>query len=384
MELFKASRQWAERPDDERFSSLAELDEACRGYRVVAAEARPSWRELHTSPEGPEVVVSGSNGTPARLTHWAFGQLAARAGAPAGYLRELPSHLASDCINEGLQARASDDKALLMFHRDNGGLIMRAVTSTDYRRIWNSEVTNRLLDLPRDGWRVPPARPAREGQTGIRPATADDVLGAGAFGLSITVGAPIAPAGLYASDHDLFVFLVNESRQIADGEGSLSRGFFLWNSEVGAASFGVMSFLYRHVCGNHIVWGAKDVKELRIRHVGQAIGKAFNALRVDLVRYADRSASDDAALIERAKTYELGKTPEEVLDRLFRLRIPALTQGVADRAYKSTEKNYPADGNPRTAWGIVNGITRLSQDSRYADSRVELDKAAGKVLQVAF
>jgi hypothetical protein len=273
-----------------------------------------------------------------------------------------------------------------MFHNQNGdGLLARAVTSTDYKRIWNSEITYRLLELPAKGWKVPPARPARAGQAGTRIATQADCLAASDFGLSIYPGQQIAPAGLYASDHDLFVFLVNEARRIQDGDGWLSRGFFLWNSEVGAASFGVMAFFYRHVCGNHIVWGAKDVKELRIRHVGaDNVRRAFNTLRVDLIKYADRSESEDRAIIERAKTLELGGTKEQVLDRLFKLRIPALTQSIAERAYVETERNYPLDGNPRSPWGIANGITRLSQASSYADARVDLDKAAGKVMQIVF
>ena len=45
----------------------------------------------------------------------------------------------------------------------------------------------------------------------------------------------------------------------------LFRGFYTWNSEVGSAVFGLTTFLYRYVCDNRIIWGATDVKELRIR-----------------------------------------------------------------------------------------------------------------------
>jgi len=45
----------------------------------------------------------------------------------------------------------------------------------------------------------------------------------------------ISPAGIYASDHDMFSFLVNEEYRIDDGsDGGLARGFFVQNSEVGA------------------------------------------------------------------------------------------------------------------------------------------------------
>jgi len=71
---------------------------------------------------------------------------------------------------------------------------------------------------------------------------------------------------LYASDCDVFIFLVNEARPIdVDGQ-TYFRGFYTWNSEVGKATFGRASFLYSYVCANRIIWGARDVEELRIRH----------------------------------------------------------------------------------------------------------------------
>jgi len=76
------------------------------------------------------------------------------------------------------------------------------------------------------------------------------------FQQSLKVGDKIAPAGLYGSDHDMFAFMVLENRRIEDGtEGGLSRGAFFSNSEVGGGAFRIKSFYYRHVCGNHIVWG---------------------------------------------------------------------------------------------------------------------------------
>jgi hypothetical protein len=385
MELFKASRQWAVRPEDERFSSLEEMHAACAGYRGQAAEARVRYADLRVEPDGSEVALVGGAGLTAKLTHWAFGQLAARAGAPASYLRDLPATLAASCMNHGLAERAHNgDMAKLMFHR-NGSLILRATTGVDYSRIWNSDITESLLALPGDGWRVPPARPARSGQRGTRVATAADVLRAGGFGLSINIGDEIAPAGLYASDHDMFAFMVNESRQIAGPDGTpLSRGVFVWNSEVGGGSFGAMTFYYRHVCGNHIVWGASGVEEVRLRHVGQAVPKAFRVLRVELRKYADSSASDEQATLARSATVEIAATKDDVIDAIFRRRIAGLTRARIGEAYDEAESRYPVDGNPRTAWGLAQGVTRLSQKSAYADERVELDKAAGKVLQIKF
>jgi uncharacterized protein DUF932 len=190
----------------------------------------------------------------------------------------VPERAASESgrknLNHGVSKLASasgdNQSANVLFHQGDG-LVVRAFTSDRYSRIWNYEVLDRLIPLQEYGWRVPPARPARRSQAGIRIATKADVLDGNKFGLSIKQGDAIAPAGLYASDHDMFVFMVNERNRVKDGTSNgLAKGFFVENSEVGAASLSLTTFFYRVVCGNHIVWGATDVSELRIRHVGFA------------------------------------------------------------------------------------------------------------------
>jgi hypothetical protein len=177
--------------------------------------------------------------------------------------------------------------------------------------------------------------------------------------------------------------LVNEANRINDGsDDGVSRGFFVWNSEVGDKVLGIMSFLYKHVCGNHIVWGAKNVNEIRIRHIGAADSKAWMQLAVEVKRYAESSASDLEAQIASARRYQIAATKEDVLDKLFKARIS--TQAVLADAYEIAEKHVDTDGAPTTAWGMVNGMTRLSQQSTYADKRNEIDRAAGKILEIAF
>src|SRR4051794_1680780 len=116
---------------------------------------------------------------------------------------------------------------------------------------------------------VPPARPFRDDPR-ARPATpADIVPGQDAFGLAVKVGDIIAPAGCYASDRDAFIFMVNPERVIdVDGSGGLMRGFFLYNSEVGAGAFRVQAFYLEAVCSNHICWGAKGLHTFRLVHKG--------------------------------------------------------------------------------------------------------------------
>lgn len=102
MELFKAHRQWSTRPDDERFETIEALYEATKHYGESAREKSVEFGELRTEAVDGDVQLVGKAGVPAKFTNWAFGQVCARLGAPASYLRELPATLACQNLNHGL------------------------------------------------------------------------------------------------------------------------------------------------------------------------------------------------------------------------------------------------------------------------------------------
>ena len=100
--LHAASSQWAERPADERFWNLETMHAACVASRQGSAVATVPFASLVAGSVGRDVTLTGASGKVARLTHYAFGQLAASVGAPAGYLRDLPADTAAVCLNVGL------------------------------------------------------------------------------------------------------------------------------------------------------------------------------------------------------------------------------------------------------------------------------------------
>jgi len=386
MELFKASSQWSSRPADERFATTQAMYDACKGYADTAKVSQVPYGELRVEAVKDDVQIAGKAGRFAKLTHWAFGQLSRMVGAPADYLRTVPATLASQNLNWGLKNKAEDfgtKEAQLLFH-SNGDLLLRSVTSDQYSRIWNWLIAKRLISLQDMGWRVPPARPALPDQPGTRSATKDDVLdSAKLFDIGIHEGDLIAPAGLYASDHDMFAFMVNEKHPIDSGSGKpMYKGLFAWNSEVGASSFGLMTFLYDAVCGNHIVWGAQGVREVRIRHIGSADERATQELQVELSRYSQSAVGDIEMAIKRARTVKIAMKKEDVLQKLFDKRIATFTN--LEKAYGLAEKHESVNGAPNTVWGMVSGLTRLSQDTPFADKRVELDRQAGKLMEIEF
>jgi hypothetical protein len=380
MELMKASNQWSRRPADERFWNLDEMLARTDRYKNEARAATVRLPDLEVIPTGIDngLVLKGK-AAEANFTHWSFSQLCSMVGAPSSYLRQIPAEIVADALNHGMKSTPDDESDKVMLLNANGDLKLRAITSDKYARIWNSDIVRRIMPLREMGWKVPPARP-NGNDTRSRVATAEDCMP----GSKIQPGELIAPAGLYASDRDMFAFLINCDRPIMSGKAPMYRGFFAENSEVGSAAFKLTTFLLNTVCGNHIVWGASEVNTISIRHLGgTAEAKAFGQLRVELTKYADSSANDMNAVIEHAQTMELGANKDEVLDFLFAKRLAP--RATLEGAYLLAEQ-HPEDGadNPRSVWGMVQGITRLSQEKANMDERVALDRVGGKILEIAF
>jgi hypothetical protein len=155
----------------------------------------------------------------------------------------------------------------------------------------------------------------------------------------------------------------------------LFRGFILRNSDVGAAALTLDVFLFRAVCGNHIIWGFQHVVGFRRRHVGASIQEAWTT-SLDSVRATlDADPAHDRLVLLRATSQELGPTREAVVDAAVQ-RLE-LSQKQAAEAYTLAEA---FETNPRSVWGYVQGLTRLSQRTPWQDGRFTLDRAASRLL----
>ena len=177
----------------------------------------------------------------------------------------------------------------------------------------------------------------------------------------------------------MFLFLVDGNRDLDDPtdptQTGLFRGFMLRNSDVGAAALTLDLFLFRMVCGNHIIWGFQHVAGFRRRHVGASIQSAWTT-SLDTVRGAlDADTANDRALLLRATSQELGATRDAVIDTAVR-RLE-VSQKQAGEAFTLAEEH---ETNPRSVWGFVQGLTRLSQRTPWQDGRYVLDRAASRLL----
>lgn len=357
MELYQASKQWAERPDDQRFVSLEDLAAAVSQRKVESWTSPNRMEDLRVIPiEGGDLLIRAENKAEGKEvdlipTNWAFNQLCQAVGAPASYVKKLPAELAAINLQWGLEADHSRDDSLILAH-ENGDHTLTALTSTTYGRIWDCQVVDAVIRANSEGnWKVPAASYAHRD--------------------------PKRATTLYASDRDVFLFLVDESRPVTFGEETLFRGFMAWNSEVGKSSFGLTTFLYRYVCDNRIVWGATDVKELRIRHTGGAPERFAYEGRKFLTRYANESTLKIEGTIRAAQDKEVAKDSKGVEDWL---RKRGFTAKFATSVVAKAEEE---SGSPRSIWNIVNGVTAAARSVTHTDTRVDLERKAGELLKYA-
>jgi hypothetical protein len=151
---------------------------------------------------------------------------------------------------------------------------------------------------------------------------------------------------------------------------------------VGKAALGGQIGYLDMVCGNHILWGVRDVTEFSIRHVGDPEAR-FREVQIELRKYANEGVSLEQAKIVEAQSMRIGGTKDDVIDTLFGKRSLGLGRKLLESAYEVAEQT-PRYGDPRTVWGMVNGLTEVSQRSGYQDERCKIDRAAAKLMDVVF
>jgi hypothetical protein len=365
--ITRASREWWTRPDDERYLTLDDL------HGAILARAEES--RVSTIPN-QSLLARGSGEAKGELylvnedlgtldpTHWSLGQLATISRTPARWIREIATApmgpaIAAHAINLGLRHLADREMVQVMSQPVASGSArheLRCIVGPDYGRIYDHEVVRAVMDANEDGrWHVPAA--SYEAKNPKRATT------------------------LYGSDRDVFVFLVDERNPVSVRvEGvvrNLFRGFMVWNSEVGHHKFGFMTFLYDFVCDNRTVWGAREVKEISIKHTKNAPERFAREVRPMLRAYAEASVLDLEAKLRRAAQMKVGTSDEEVMDWLRRHEFKER------ESRKIVETAKAEEGGARTVWELVNGGTALARAIPYNDDRVALERRVSGLLKAA-
>lgn len=366
------SKQWISRPADERFLSLDDLYRAVKARTDATFEDRIETRGVEFIAPEPKSIedthrmtIGLRGGREVAPTHWSFGQLAQLAGAPAGYLRKLPSQIAADALSYGMRYNRAVE-TIKLYGRD--GLDLRAATGPDYGRIYDYEVVQADQQIAGNGtgdtrWKVPGVLDWR---TMVydpeHPVTKDTTT-------------------LFASDRDVFIFLVDDRNPISVGklpngdDDLVFRGFYVTNSEVGSSALKIAAFYLRAICCNRIMWGVEGFQEVSMRHSKYAPARFVEEARPALEQFADGSTRLLLEGVEKAKAAKIASEKDEALEFLA---ARGLSRKRAVEVYDSVLEHEGRE--IRTVWDVAQGITRVAHSIPYTDERVDFERIAGKLL----
>lgn len=369
----RVSSEWFSRPDDERYLSLTDLYDAVR-RRADRAQARTvesravKVEAIRDNAERLALLVPGRD-EPVAPTHWSFGQLCGLVGAPSSYMRQLPAPLAGINLQHGLLSHRAE--LLKTLETDDGRVELRAVTGPDYGRIWDHELVAAVMKIAGNGtgdtmWKVP------------------GVLDWATMTHNPFVDITKDTTTLYASDRDVFLFLVDdthpiEAGRLADGSPDLYfRGFYCWNSEVGSKTLGIASFYLRAVCMNRNLWGVENFEEITIRHSKFAAQRFAHEAAPALTSFANSSPAPFIAGIKAARERIVARSDE---DRESFLRKRGFSKSETAKIIETVLSEEHR--KPESIFDFVQGITALARSKTHQDTRLELEGKARKLLERA-
>lgn len=341
--LTRASRELFSRPEDERFETLVDLHRHCQELMLRSRRIKEPGTEFSPLFAEGRLALKINGNPPLGMIDWSFSQLCSQCGVAKETVNRLKPETAAQVLSETLAERTDAETDLQALVLDNTSI--RALNGDKYRRLWNADLLAMLLEFATDF--TPP-------QKGFNGAT-----------------------GLYAGEQDMFCFLIDPAGWTEIGGEAFAPGFYVWNSEVGRRTVGVSTFWFQAVCQNHIVWDAIDVVEISRRHTGrtrEVLSPIRQAIE-SLVEKRDARKDGFARVIVSAMQTTYASDIEEVQKLLAKA---GFTRSMATRAAEIARRK-----GRFTIWSIVDALTQLAREAKYAGSRTEVDQQASSLLALA-
>lgn len=335
--LTQANQELFRRGPDECFDSLPALADHCRQQWENSADR---WERPEQLLLTHDLTLGIGDNPDYRLNDWSFTQMCRLAGISKETVNRLSTKTASLALQETLPR---SDKPLQLLTTDD---VIRSVHGVAYTRLWNAELLSVVQEFAAD------FQP---------PQTAFD-------GVS---------TGLYCGEQDLFCFLIDPAGWTEINGEAFAPGFFVWNSEVGRRSLGIQTFWFQRVCRNHLVWDAVDVTGFTRKHTAHVKDGLAEIRRLieQLVAKRDERRDGFAAVMRKAMSERLGDNADEVTKVLSREDIP--------RHLIKDALEIAREHGGFTIFALVDALTRLSQSSKYAGDRTEMDQKIGRLLALA-
>jgi hypothetical protein len=276
-------------------------------------------------------------------------------------MRKLPAPIAA--INLQYHAATYASEKVKSLVQVNGSKELRAVTGAEYGRIWDCDVVDAVRRVAGDTWKVP------------------GVIDWSTHCYNPDVEVTKQTTTLYASDRDVFLFLVDDRHPIevgklATGEPDLMfRGFYAWNSETGSKTFGLAAMYLRGICQNRCLWGVENFQELKFRHSSGAPSRFMRECLPALESFAENRTDSLIAGVQAAKAARVATNDDERSEWLARQGFGKKQSADIIATVLREEKT-----KPESVWDFVQGITAYARKIPHTNERVEMEARAGALL----
>lgn len=347
--LKRAHKELFQRGPDECFDSLSALATRCLEQKQLSTDLWLPPRELHPQPDGDSHLAVQLNGNGEfQMNDWSFTQLCTLAKVSKDTVNRLAPETARRVFEETLP---TGNKPLQVFTQ---GQNVRSIHGVSYTRLHNADLLAMLMEFAVDF--TPPQKAAYGGNT--------EKGGSGG-------------TGLYAGEQDMFAFLIDPTGWAEIGGEAFAPGFFVWNSEVGKRSLGIQTFWFQAICQNHIVWDAVEVVEFTRKHTASIHDSLAEMRRIveQLVAKRDQRRDGFAKVMLKAMKTRLGDDAEEV--------AKVLIQHGIGRNWINQALEIAQEQGRFTIFAMVDALTRMAGELKFAGERAEIDQKAAGLLTLA-
>ena len=234
-------------------------------------------------------------------------------------------------------------------HDDDGNTVARAVVSERYGVIDNAQAMEILINA--------------------LPSSSDlkDILASHVFN----------------DGDDMFGNLLLPDMMKSEPDSDYGVGIAFRNSEIRNATFKVSPFLFRAICLNGMIWGRQN-SEIKVnqRHMGKIDLNELQTQVTRAVAVALTQGNDLLTLLGHSKQVEV-KNVEQTIAQLSRDNKLTIMQGkLWHKGYLDSLHETAGHQHDKTAFGIVNGLTRSAQEYT-GSTREQMETLASSILSPA-
>ena len=188
---------------------------------------------------------------------------------------------------------------------------------------------------------------------------------------------------LFNDGDDIFGNILLPDYMKSEPDSDYGVGIAFKNSEIRNSTFKISPFLFRAICLNGMIWGRMN-SEINVnqRHMGKIDLGDLQMQVTQAVKVALTQGNDMLTLLGYAKQVKV-TNPVAVIAQLARDEKMTIEQGkLWHKGYLDSLHERHGDVHEKSAFGIINGLTRSAQDYN-ASTREEMETLASKILAPA-